>query len=113
MNLIQIENLSYSYSNTKALENINLEIKSDDFLAIIGPNGGGKSTLFKLILELLPLQSGRLIKNIKNSEVGYVPQNTNLNIDEENDKKLNLILKHKIKKYLLDLNTESFWRSKK
>ena len=81
MNLIQIENLSYSYSNTKALENINLEIKSDDFLAIIGPNGGGKSTLFKLILELLPLQSGRLIKNIKNSEVGYVPQNTNLNID--------------------------------
>ncbi len=62
MNLIQIENLSYSYSNTKALENINLEIKSDDFLAIIGPNGGGKSTLFKLILELLPLQSGRLIK---------------------------------------------------
>ena len=53
MNLIQIESLSYSYSNTKALENINLEIKSDDFLAIIGPNGGGKSTLFKLILELL------------------------------------------------------------
>ncbi|WP_198305330.1 metal ABC transporter ATP-binding protein [Arcobacter vandammei] len=81
MNLIQIENLSHSYSNTKALENVNLTIKSDDFLAIIGPNGGGKSTLLKLILELLPLQNGKLIKNIKNSEVGYVPQNTNLNID--------------------------------
>ena len=81
MNLIQIENLSHSYGNTKALENINLIIKSNDFLAIIGPNGGGKSTLLKLILELLPLQHGKLTKNIKNSEVGYVPQNTNLNID--------------------------------
>lgn len=81
MNLIQIENLSHSYGNTKALDNINLTIKNDDFLAIIGPNGGGKSTLLKLILELLPLQNGKLIKNIKNSEVGYVPQNTNLNTD--------------------------------
>ncbi len=81
MNLIQIENLSHSYGNTKALENINLTIKDGDFLAIIGPNGGGKSTLLKLILELLPLQNGKLIKNIKNNEVGYVPQNTNLNID--------------------------------
>lgn len=81
MNLIQIENLSHSYSNTKALEEVNLDIKSDDFLAIIGPNGGGKSTLLKLILDLLPIQSGKILKNIKNSEVGYVPQNTNLNID--------------------------------
>lgn len=81
MNLIQIENLSHSYLNTKALEEVNLDIKSDDFLAIIGPNGGGKSTLLKLILDLLPIQSGKILKNIKNSEVGYVPQNTNLNID--------------------------------
>lgn len=81
MNLIQIEDLSHSYSNTKALEEVNLYIKSDDFLAIIGPNGGGKSTLLKLILDLLPIQNGKILKNIKNSEVGYVPQNTNLNID--------------------------------
>ena len=81
MEFIKVENLSFSYSNTKALENVNLTIKSDDFLAIIGPNGGGKSTLLKLILGLLPIQNGKLIKNIKNSEIGYVPQNTNLNID--------------------------------
>lgn len=81
MDLIKIENLSYSYLNTKALENVNLTIKSDDFLAIIGPNGGGKSTLLKLILQLLPIQTGKLKKNIKNSEIGYVPQNTNLNMD--------------------------------
>nr|WP_306458703.1 ABC transporter ATP-binding protein [Aliarcobacter vitoriensis] len=63
------------------MENVNLTIKNDDFLAIIGPNGGGKSTLLKLILGLLPIQNGTIEKNIKTSEVGYVPQNTNLNID--------------------------------
>ncbi|WP_418186893.1 metal ABC transporter ATP-binding protein [Aliarcobacter lanthieri] len=81
MNLINIKNLFFKYQKTDVLENVNLTIKNDDFLAIIGPNGGGKSTLLKLILGLLPIQNGIIEKNIKNSEVGYVPQNTNLNID--------------------------------
>jgi len=81
MNLININNLFFKYQKTDILENINLTIKSEDFLAIIGPNGGGKSTLLKLILGLLPIQNGTIEKSIKNSEVGYVPQNTNLNID--------------------------------
>ena len=81
MNLININNLFFKYQKTDVLENVNLSIKSDDFLAIIGPNGGGKSTLLKLILGLLPLQSGKIEKYIKNSQIGYVPQNTNLNID--------------------------------
>lgn len=81
MNIISIKNLSYKYENTKALENINLNIKNDDFLAIIGPNGGGKSTLLKLILGVLKLQNGTLENSLKNYEMGYVPQNTNLNMD--------------------------------
>lgn len=81
MELINISNLSFKYQKTPILENINLSIKSDDFLAIIGPNGGGKSTLLKLILGLLEPQSGTIVKNIKTSEMGYVPQNTNLNMD--------------------------------
>nr|WP_207190533.1 ABC transporter ATP-binding protein [Aliarcobacter lanthieri] len=81
VNLINIKNLFFKYQKTDVLENVNLTIKNDDFLAIIGPNGGGKSTLLKLILGLLPIQNGIIEKNIKNSEVGYVPQNTNLNID--------------------------------
>nr|WP_306458761.1 ABC transporter ATP-binding protein [Aliarcobacter lanthieri] len=81
VNLINIKNLFFKYQKTDVLENVNLTIKNDDFLAIIGPNGGGKSTLLKLILGLLPIQNGTIEKNIKNSEVGYVPQNTNLNID--------------------------------
>ena len=81
MELINISNLSYKYHKTDVLENINLIIKDDDFLAIIGPNGGGKSTLLKLILGLLTPQDGEIEKKIENTQVGYVPQNTNLNID--------------------------------
>jgi zinc transport system ATP-binding protein len=79
--ILKIDNLSYKYNKINVLENINLSIKDDDFLAIIGPNGGGKSTLLKLILGLLKPQDGSIVKNIKNSKIGYVPQNTNLNID--------------------------------
>lgn len=81
MEIININNLFYKYNKTDVLENINLSIKDNDFLAIIGPNGGGKSTLLKLILGLLTPQDGKIEKKIKNNQVGYVPQNTNLNID--------------------------------
>ena len=82
MEIINIKDLSYSYKeNFKVLENINLNIKNDDFLAIIGPNGGGKSTLLKLILGLLKPQSGTIVKKINSELISYVPQNTNLNLD--------------------------------
>ena len=42
MNIINISNLFYKYNKTEVLENINLTINNDDFLAIIGPNGGGR-----------------------------------------------------------------------
>ena len=79
MKSIVIENLYFSYAKHDVLENINLTISQGDFLAIIGPNGGGKSTLLKLILKLLPCKRGEIHTNFKN--IGYVPQNTNLNID--------------------------------
>ena len=79
MKSIQIQNLFFSYSKTDVLDNINLTINEGDFLAIIGPNGGGKSTLLKLILNLLPLKKGSVQSTFQN--IGYVPQNTNLNID--------------------------------
>ena len=67
MELINISNLYYKYHKTDVLENINLSIKNDDFLAIIGPNGGGKSTLLKLILGLLTPVTGKIDKKLKNS----------------------------------------------
>ncbi len=81
MNIVEIKELSYKYDKVNVLEDINLQIKSGDFLAIIGPNGGGKSTLLKLILSLLSPLKGEIIKSLKEEDFGYVPQNTNLNID--------------------------------
>ncbi len=80
-NIINIKNLSFFYDKSKILENINLDIVEDDFLAIIGPNGGGKSTLLKLILGLLDLKTGEINRILNKNDIGYVPQNTNLNIN--------------------------------
>ncbi len=86
MSVIKIERLSFSYGKETVLEDVNLEVNERDFMAIIGPNGGGKSTLLKLILGLYKPKSGKITifdKSIEESLelVGYVPQNTNINID--------------------------------
>ncbi|MCC7573850.1 MAG: ABC transporter ATP-binding protein [Candidatus Methanofastidiosum sp.] len=79
--IIRIENLSFDYGDHRVLEDINLTVYDDDFLGIIGPNGGGKSTLLKIILGLLTPTEGTISlfgKNPKEGRkyVGYVPQYT-------------------------------------
>jgi len=86
MNVIEITDLSFAYEKEPVLENINLTVEEKDFLAIIGPNGGGKSTLLKLILGINEAKKGSikvLGKAPKESltQIGYVPQNTNVNTD--------------------------------
>lgn len=76
--LITLKNISFAYDKELVLEDINLQIYANDFLAIIGPNGGGKSTLLKLILGILTPNKGIITKT---SSIGYVPQNTNINTD--------------------------------
>ncbi len=70
--IINIKNLSVSYDNLKVLDNISLKIFEGEFIGIIGPNGGGKSTLLKSILGLVKIDSG--IINIDDKVIGYVPQ---------------------------------------
>lgn len=84
--LITIEHLSYNIHKEEILKDINLEISQKDFLVIIGPNGGGKSTLLKLILGIYEIHSGSItIKHTSTSRqldiIGYVPQNTNINLN--------------------------------
>lgn len=84
--VLEIKDLSFAYDKELVLEKINLDVKEKDFLALIGPNGGGKSTLLKLILGINPLQQGTLkifnqSSTQKLSQIGYVPQNTNVNIN--------------------------------
>ena len=77
--VIKIEHLWAGYENEIILEDINLSIEEHDFLGIIGPNGGGKTTLIKIILGLMDPLKGQ-IKILgeppkKNRHmVGYVPQ---------------------------------------
>lgn len=96
--IIEIKDISYSYDTSLVLENINLDILENDFLAIIGPNGGGKSTLLKLILGLLKTKKGQVLKSLKNEFIGYVPQNTNLNTDFPITTLEVVLMGHKIKK---------------
>lgn len=82
--ILEINNLTFSYESVNVLENINISLETKDFLAIIGPNGGGKSTLLKLILGILETKNGKITINGQNpssqlSNIGYVPQNTNIN----------------------------------
>ncbi len=75
MKIISIENLTYKYGEVYALENVNLEVHEGDFIGIIGPNGGGKTTLIKVILNLLKPSEGK-VEVDKNVVFGYVPQVT-------------------------------------
>ena len=77
--LIRLTQVSGGYENKKVLENVNLRIYENDFLGIIGPNGGGKTTLVKLILGLLKPMSGDIEfyqngRKTNEISIGYMPQ---------------------------------------
>lgn len=72
MQILSIKNLNFAYKNETVLENINLNYDSKDFLGIIGPNGGGKSTLLKLILGLIKSKTVHL--SLNKQALAYVPQ---------------------------------------
>ena len=58
--LVKLENIWVHHDSIPVLEAINLSIESNDFLGIIGPNGGGKTTLLKVILGLIKPPSRQL-----------------------------------------------------
>ena len=82
--IIETQNLNFSYGQQPVIRDVNLRIKSGDFMAMIGPNGGGKTTLLKLMLGLLNADSGSIRifgktpKNVSH-RIGYVPQDVHVN----------------------------------
>ena len=58
---IEVKNLYVSFDGNPALEDINLTVERGDYLGIIGPNGGGKSTLLRSILGLITPDSGQIM----------------------------------------------------
>lgn len=80
------KDVSFSYNGEKIFESVNFEILHKEFLGIIGPNGGGKTTFIKILLGLLPDFTGEISYPNRElftskKEIGYVPQNTQINID--------------------------------
>ncbi len=79
--IIKIKDLAASYDQKQVLTDITLEVCNNDFLGIIGPNGGGKTTLIKCILGLKAYDRGNIsyFKNgnaVKNIKMGYLLSTT-------------------------------------
>ncbi|MGE5154494.1 MAG: metal ABC transporter ATP-binding protein [Bdellovibrio bacteriovorus] len=77
--MIRIEGLRFSFGLAPVLQAIDLEVQQGEFLGLVGPNAGGKSTLLKLILGLLRPQAGRIqvlgtSPREARRQLGYVPQ---------------------------------------
>lgn len=81
MRLVALQDVSVAYDEYEALQHVDLEIDEDDFLGVIGPNGGGKTTLVKAILGNVP-HTGRIVLapqlyRGKERLIGYMPQISN------------------------------------
>lgn len=68
---IEIENLFFSYDNLNILQKVNLQVANGEFVGVMGPNGGGKTTLLKLIMGFLKPGRGKVSVS---GTIGYVPQ---------------------------------------
>ena len=81
-NLIEIRNLTFGYDKTPVLEDVSMDVGERDFVLIIGPNGGGKTTLLKIILGIIKPWNGtiRFPRDLA-GQIGYVPQFLNFNRD--------------------------------
>ena len=77
--LVEVRDVTFGYGAEVVLDHVSLGIQPRDFLAVIGPNGGGKTTLLKVILGLLRPWSGEVVFHLPSGRdprgrLGYVPQ---------------------------------------
>ena len=82
--IVEIRDVMFTYNGQAVLEDVSMDILNGDFIAMIGPNGGGKTTLLKLILGLLEPNKGTIRvagKSARKSSscIGYVPQDVHIN----------------------------------
>ncbi len=74
--MINFDNVSFSYPDSKVLNDVTLTINDGEYVGILGPNGGGKSTFLKLALGLLKPTSGKI--TISNKKISYIAQTTSI-----------------------------------
>ena len=76
--LIEIDHLDVAYQKQPVLTNVSFKVFENDFIGIIGPNGGGKTSLVKAILGLIKPARGNIKCSLNSSEIGYLPQGSQL-----------------------------------
>jgi len=79
--IIEVKDVSFAYNGNSVLEHVSFKIERGDYVGIVGPNGGGKTTLLKILVGLLSAQSGSvLVEGVPigsfetKYKIGYVPQ---------------------------------------
>lgn len=79
--LISVENVSFSFNGLEVIQNVSFAISPGDFVALIGPNGSGKTSLIRIILGILKPSTGRIVllgeelsQFTQWQRIGYVPQ---------------------------------------
>lgn len=80
MKVIEVSGLFFSYAESTVLENVSFSVEEKEFIAIFGPNGGGKTTLLQLLMGFLKPLRGNILLNGKSPKmvrqrIGWVPQN--------------------------------------
>jgi zinc transport system ATP-binding protein len=78
--LIELRQVTFGYGSEVIVDHVDLKVHARDYLALIGPNGGGKTTLLKIMLGLLRPWSGEVIRSLPKTrrgerpQMGYMPQ---------------------------------------
>lgn len=72
--LLSIEHVSMGWDRRMVLSDVSMQVCRNDFIAITGPNGGGKTTLLRILLGLLKPLSGRVVRLEPELTIGYLPQ---------------------------------------
>jgi len=77
MNLVEINNISLKIHDNLIIHDISMQLKKGQITTLIGPNGGGKTSIAKISLQLIKPSTGEVLIN-KNTRKGYMPQKINL-----------------------------------
>jgi manganese/iron transport system ATP-binding protein len=84
--MLEVQNLSVQYREFTALSDISFSLKPSSLVGLIGPNGAGKSTLLKAMLELIPIQAGKIFYSDRplkqqRQKIAYLPQRSQIDWD--------------------------------
>ena len=77
--LVRLDNVTAGYEGKAVVHDINLDVGKNDILALIGPNGGGKTTIVRLLLGIIKPMSGKVVR-MSDIQVGYLPQVNDIDV---------------------------------